>query len=71
MSTAITIIQWAPCLLLEGESLPDGISTSYAERLPGVFSTAREAMDAASMALALRPDAVGYTAKRLEVAHDC
>ena len=68
MSTA-TKVQWVPMLVLEGEALPDGITTSYLERLPGAFDTPSQAMDAAQAALRLRPDAMGYSAKRLEVPH--
>ena len=28
---------WAACLLFEGAALPDGMTTSRAERLPGVY----------------------------------
>jgi len=68
MSTA-TQVQWVPVLVLEGAPLPDGITTSYLERLPGVFDTPSQAMYAAQAALSLRPDAIGYSAKRLEVPH--
>lgn len=57
-----TKVQWGPCLLLEGEPLPDGIATSYYERLPGAFDTTREAMEAAEQEARKRPDAIGYTA---------
>jgi hypothetical protein len=66
---AATLIRWVPCLLLEGVSLSDGITTSYPERLPGSFETCAEAMDAAAAAMRTRPDAIGYSAKRTEVSH--
>lgn len=68
MSTA-TKVQWVPVLVLEGPPLPDGITTSYLERLPGAFDTPSQAMDTAQAALRLRPDAISYSAKRLEVPH--
>lgn len=66
---SITTVRWVPVLVLEGAPLPDGIATSYLERLPGAFDTPSQAMDAAQAALRLRPDAMSYSAKRLEVPH--
>lgn len=66
---SITTVRWVPVLVLEGPPLPDGITTSYLERLPGAFDTPSQAMDAAQAALRLRPDAMSYSAKRLEVPH--
>ena len=64
---------WVACLLIEGASLPDGMTTSRTERLPGDYRTPADAMDAAMAAIELRPDAIGVTAKRRmvdkEVAH--
>lgn len=60
-------VVWIPCLLIEGEPLPDGITTSNYERLPGLFPTSAEAMAAAHIAMATRLDAIGYCAKRVEV----
>ena len=68
MSTAKQV-KWVPCLLVEGEPLPDGITTTSYERLPGLFKTSDEAMDAGEAAIVLRPDAVGYSAVRVEVPH--
>lgn len=59
--------QWIPCLLLQGKPLPDGITTGYPERLPGFYDTPSQAMAAAKMAIYQRPDAIGCTAKRVEV----
>lgn len=67
MSTAVTIIQWAPCLLLEGQPTACGITTSYSERLPALYDTSAQAMAAAETAIHQRPDAIGYSAKRVEV----
>lgn len=69
MSAATTKEQWIPCVVLEGEPLPDGITTSYLERLPGAFDTCREAMAVAEKSARLRPDAIGASAKRVEVPH--
>ncbi len=66
MSTAIKI-QWVPCLVLEGEPLPDGITTSHLERLPGAFDTQLGAIGVAEKAARQRPDAIGYSAKFVEV----
>lgn len=60
-------VQWIPCLVLEGDPLPDGITISHYERFPGLFKTSGEAMDAGEVAIATRPDAIGYSAKRVEV----
>jgi hypothetical protein len=68
--TATTVTRWAPCLVLEGAPLPDGITTSYLERLPGLYDTAAQAMAAAGAAIRTRPDAIGYSAKQLEVRHE-
>lgn len=67
MSTA-TKEQWVPCLVLEGEPLPDGITTSYLERLPGLYDTCAQATAAAWKVLCQRPDALSYSARRVEVA---
>ena len=56
---------WVACLLLEGAELPDGMTTSRTERLPGAYQTPADAMDAAMAAIELRPDAIGVTAKRV------
>lgn len=66
---SITTVRWVPVLVLEGPPLPDGITTSYLERLPGAFDTPSQAMDAAQAALRLRPDAMSYSAKEMEVLH--
>lgn len=59
--------QWAPCLLLEGQPTACGISTRYPERLPGLYNTSAQAMAAAEAAIHQRPDAIGISAKRVEV----
>ena len=64
---AITKVNWVPCLLIPGEPLPDGITTSNYERLPGLFASSAEAMAAAHEVIATRPDAIGYCAKRVEM----
>lgn len=64
---AITKVHWVPCLMIPGEPLPDGITTSNYERLPGLFATSEEAMAAAHTAIATRLDAIGYYAKPVEV----
>lgn len=64
---AITKVHWVPCLLLDGEPLPCGITTSYPERLPGLYNTSAQAMAAAESAIHQRPDAIGISAKRVEV----
>lgn len=66
MSKAITTVQWVPCLLLEVGRLLDD-TTNYLLRLPGAFNTQREALDAAEKLSCQRPDAIGYSAKRVEV----
>lgn len=58
MST-ITNAQWAPFLMLE--------RSVYPERLPGLYDTHAQAMAAAELAAHQRPDAVGISAKRVEV----
>ena len=62
-------VRWVACLLKESQPLPDGITTTCYERLPGLFKTSDKAMDAGEAAIALRPDAVGYSAVRVEVPH--
>ena len=57
-------IRWIPCLLIQGERTACGMTTSYPERLPGLFDTPAQAMTAAAKAIRQRPDAIGYTAKR-------
>lgn len=57
--------QWVPCLVLEDKPMQKGITTCHLERLPGVFDTSREAMDAAEKAARQRPDAIGCSAKAL------
>ena len=59
--------QWAPCLLLEGQPTACGITTSCPERLPGLYDTSALAMAAAEEAASQRPDAIGISAKRVEV----
>lgn len=59
--------QWMPCLLLEGQPTACGIPTSNAERLPGLYDTSAQAMAAAEVVAHQRPDAVGISAKRVEV----
>jgi len=59
-------VRWIPCLLIEGEPLPCGITTSYPERLPGCFYTHEEALRAAVAMLGKRPDAIGAVARRQE-----
>lgn len=61
--------QWIPCLLLEGHPTACGITTSYPERLPGLYDTSAQAMAAAEAAIHQRPDAIGISAKRLEAEH--
>ena len=56
---AESAVVWVHCLLIEGEPLPCGITTSYYERLHGAYETPRQALHAAEKALALRPDAMG------------
>lgn len=58
MSTT-TNAQWAPCLMLE--------HSIYPERLPGLYDTHAQAMAVAEVAAHQRPDAVGISAKRVEV----
>ncbi|MEG0052863.1 MAG: hypothetical protein RR928_16310 [Comamonas sp.] len=62
-------IRWMALLILEGPCLEPGISTSFYERLPGSFHTADEAMDVAQDAADKHPDAIGCSAKRMEVPH--
>lgn len=57
-------IRWIPCLLIEWERTACGMTTSYPERLPGLFDTPAQAMTAAAKAIRQRPDAIGYIAKR-------
>ena len=59
--------QWAPCLLLEGQPTVCGITTSDYERLPGLYDTSAQAMAEAEAAIQQRPDAIGISAKRVEV----
>lgn len=68
MNKKLTTIsaRWVPVLMLEGTDLEPGISTSFYERLPGSFATSSEAMAAAAAAIVQRPDAIGYSAKRVE-----
>lgn len=63
------MVRWVPVLMLEGPDLEPGISTSFYERLPGSFATSGEAMAAAYAVISQRPDAIGYSAKRVEVPH--
>lgn len=65
--TTATKEQWVPCLLLEGLPTACGITTSYAERLPALYDTPAQAMAAAEAAANQRPDAIGCSAKRVEV----
>lgn len=67
MSTTKT--KWAPCLLVQWHPMPGGIAATCAKRLPGAFDTPREAMEAAEKVALLRSDAMGYSAKRVEVTH--
>ena len=64
-----TTARWVPVLMLEGPDLEPGISTSFYERLPGLFCTSSEAMAAAHAAMGKRPDALSYCAKRVEVSY--
>lgn len=66
-TTVTTKKQWAPCLLLEGQPTACGITTSYPERLPGLYDTSAQAVAAAEAAIHQRPDAIGISAKRVEV----
>lgn len=61
------MVRWIPLLILEGQELEPGLSSSVYERLPGSFATSTEAMGAAEAALRKHPDAIGYSAKRVEV----
>ena len=60
-------LQWAPCLLLVGQPTACGIATSYPERLPGLYETSTQAITAAVAFMHQRPDAIGVSAKRVEV----
>ena len=60
-------VNWVPYLLIAGEPLPDGFTTSNYERLPGLFATSAEAMAAAHAVIVKRLDAIGYCAKRVEI----
>ena len=62
-------VRWIPVLMLEGPDLEPSISTSFYERLPGSFGTSGEAMQAAEAAARHRPEALGFSVKRLEVSH--
>lgn len=66
---AESAVVWVPCLLIDAGPLPCGIETSHQERLPGAFDTQREAMEAAEKLARQHPDAIGYSAKRVEVAY--
>lgn len=39
------------------------------DRLPGAFDTSREAKQAAETVARLRPEALGFSVKRVEVSH--
>ena len=69
MNTNLTATpaRWVPLLVLAGYDLEPGISTGFYERLPGCFRNPGEAMDAAEQAARQRPDAIGCSAKRVEV----
>lgn len=62
-----SIVQWIPCLLLEGALLLDGMTVGYQERLPGFYDTPAQAMAAAEAAIQQHPDAIGISTKRVEV----
>lgn len=59
-----TAARWVPALLIPGPDLEPGISQSFAERQPGDYTTADEAMNAALALLKDHPEAVGATALR-------
>jgi hypothetical protein len=59
-----TAARWVPALLIPGSDLEPGISQSFAERQPGNYATAAEAMDAALALLKGHPKAIGATALR-------
>ena len=65
MSTTKT--KWAPCLLVQWHPMLGGISTTCTKRLPGAFDTPREAMEAAEKLSRQHPEAIGCSAKRVEV----
>ena len=60
-------VQWIPCLRVQWHPMPGGIATTCTERLPGSFDTHHEAMEAAENLAHQRPDAIGISAKRVEV----
>ena len=62
-----TITQWVPCLLLEGQPTPCGITTNHPERLPGLYDTSAQAIAAARAAIHQHPNAIGWIARRMEV----
>ena len=62
-----TTVRWIPALLIEGEPLECGITQSVIERQPGLFATSREALAAAVRLLPQRLEAIGATAKCVEV----
>lgn len=47
--------------------MPGGIITTCTKRLPGAFDTHREAIDATEKAARQHLEAIGYSAKRVEV----
>lgn len=65
MSTTKT--KWAPRLLVQWHPMSGAISTTCTKRLPGTFDTQREAMEVAEKAARRHPEAIGYSAKRVEV----
>ena len=61
------VVVWAPCLLVQWHPRPGSISTTCTKRLPGIFDTQREAMEAAEKEAQQHPEAIGCCAKRVEV----
>ena len=62
---AESAVVWVPCLLIEGEPLPCGMTSSYCERIQGThYESQAQALAAAMCAADERPKAIGISCVR-------
>ena len=62
---AESAVVWVPCLLIEGEPLPCGMTSSYYERIQGMhYDSPAQAIAAAMCAADEHPKAIGISCVR-------
>ncbi len=62
---AESAVVWVPCLLIEGEPLPCGMTSSYYERVQGMhYDSPAQALAAAMCAADEHPKAIGISCVR-------